>query len=120
MTDRLPKHIARGREAEERACRHLMAQGLALVARNYRCPYGEIDLVMHDGDTLVFVEVRRRARADYGTAAETVLGRKQQRLRAAAEHFLQRHREHSTRPCRFDIVSFTGDDPAPQWLQNAF
>ncbi len=120
MTDRPAEHIARGREAEERACRFLASHGLVLVARNYRCPHGEIDLVMRDGEELVFVEVRRRARADYGTAAETVAGRKQKRLRAAAEHFLQRHRDHSTRPCRFDIVSFTGEDPAPQWLQNAF
>jgi putative endonuclease len=112
--------LARGRAAEDKALRYLEARGLVPVARNYRCPHGELDLVMRDGETLVFVEVRRRTRADYGTAAETVTGRKQARLRAAAAHFLLHHRDHSNRPCRFDIVSFSGDGPEPLWLQDAF
>ncbi len=113
-------HLVRGRAAEDEALRFLARQGLVPVARNYRCPYGEIDLVMREGETLVFVEVRWRTRTDYGTPAETVTDRKQARLRAAAAHFLQHHRDHSTRPCRFDIVSYSGDKPTPQWLRNTF
>lgn len=111
-----------GAGAERLAARHLERAGLKLLARNYRSPFGEIDLVMQQDDTLVFVEVRFRARSDFGTPAETVDRRKQARLRACAEHFLQRDRRHSKRSCRFDIVAVT---PAPEgerveWLRNAF
>lgn len=112
--------IGRGRDAEARAGRYLAGHGLKLLARNYRCRFGELDLVMQDGETVVFVEVRLRTQSRFGTPAETVAGRKQARLHAAAQHFLQRHPAHSTRPCRFDIVSFTGGDDAPQWLKDAF
>ncbi len=110
-----------GGAAEQAACRHLERAGLALLARNYRSPFGEIDLVMRQDDTLVFVEVRFRARSDYGTPAETVDRRKQARLRAAAEHFLQRRRA-SNRPCRFDIVAITPTAAGAriEWLRNAF
>jgi putative endonuclease len=60
-----PTNLSRGREAEERACHHLLQQGLTLTERNYRSPFGEIDLVMQERDTLVFVEVRYRARGDF-------------------------------------------------------
>ena len=82
-----------GHAAETMACRHLEMHGLKLLERNVRSPYGEIDLVMRDGVSLVFVEVRRRGSERFGTPAETVGPRKQQRLRATAEHYLQRHPE---------------------------
>jgi putative endonuclease len=111
-----------GATAERVAAHYLERAGLSLVARNYRSPFGEIDLVMQHDDTLVFVEVRYRGRSDYGTAAETVDRRKQSRLRATAEHFLQHDRRACNRPCRFDIVavapSTAGD--CVQWLRNAF
>lgn len=93
-----------------------------MLARNYRSPFGEIDLVMQEGATTVFVEVRYRARADYGLPAETVGARKRARLRATAEHYLQQHPRASKRPCRFDIVAITrGRDGADvQWLRDAF
>ncbi|MBI3899168.1 MAG: YraN family protein [Gammaproteobacteria bacterium] len=112
-----------GATAEALAAAHLEHAGLALLARNYRTPFGEIDLVMEQGQVLVFVEVRFRGRVDYGMPAETVGNRKQARLRATAEHFLQHDRRASNRPCRFDIVAIT---PAPsgahqlEWLQDAF
>lgn len=111
-----------GHAAETLACHHLEDHGLALVARNYRSRFGEIDLVMCEGETLVFVEVRSRANEQFGTAAETVGPRKQQRLRATAEHYLQRHPQRSQKPCRFDIVAITNDGPAPhiEWLRDAF
>jgi putative endonuclease len=119
---RPPEHLRRGREAEDRACAHLQRQGLRLAARNYRSPHGEIDLVMQEHDTLVFVEVRYRARDDFGAPAETVDARKQARLRATAEHYLQHTPRASKKPCRFDIVAITGDgtDSELRWLRNVF
>jgi putative endonuclease len=111
-----------GQAAESAACRHLEEQGLALIARNYRSPFGEIDLVMRDRHALVFVEVRQRRSERYGTPAETVDARKQARLRATAEHYLQQHPRESQNPCRFDIVAIL-DNPRGrriEWLRNAF
>ena len=85
-----PPHLSSGEAAEEAALRWLEQQGLGLVTRNYRCKAGEIDLVMQDGESLVFVEVRYRRHAGFGSAAESVGTAKQRRLRLAAEHYLQR------------------------------
>jgi putative endonuclease len=113
--------LSDGHAAETVACRYLEDKGFALIARNYRCAFGEIDLIMRDGETLVFVEVRRRRNVDFGTPAETVGPRKQQRLRATAEHYLQRHAALSQKPCRFDIVALTDDRSVDiEWLPNAF
>jgi putative endonuclease len=87
------------------------------IARNHRCRQGEIDLVMRDGDTLVFVEVRYRRGERFGTPAETVDRHKQRRLVAAAGHYLQGH--PSPLPCRFDVVAIGGGDRI-EWLKNAF
>ena len=107
-----------GLEGEQRAERFLRAQGLALVARNYRCRHGEIDLVMRQGGTLVFVEVRRRSGTGFGGAAASVDLRKQKRLIAAARHYLAGLGGEPP-PCRFDVVAIEGAG-APQWLPDAF
>jgi len=111
-----------GAAAEALAARHLERAGLTLLGRNYRSPFGEIDLVMQDGATTVFVEVRFRARQDFGLPAETVDARKRSRLRATAEHYLQQHPRASKKPCRFDIVAITRgrEGDAVQWLRDAF
>jgi putative endonuclease len=111
----------RGREAEDLACTWLRERGLRLLERNYRSPFGEIDIVMQEGGTLVFVEVRYRRSASHGSAAETVGAQKQARLRATAEHYLQARRD-SKKPCRFDIVAVSGSrmDAGIEWLPNAF
>lgn len=95
----------------------LRSRGLRLVARNHRCRLGELDLVMRDRDTLVFVEVRYRSSTRFGTPAETVSYHKQRRLTAAAGHFLQGH--PSMLPCRFDVVAI-GNNDRIQWIKNAF
>ncbi len=122
MTRSPRTNLDRGREAEERACRHLQQQGLTLSQRNYRSPYGEIDLVMQERDTLVFVEVRFRASASFGSPAETVDARKQGRLRATAEHYRQNIPRASKKACRFDIVAITGnsEDGDFCWLRDVF
>ena len=111
---------AEGDAAEDRALAHLQAQGLRLMARNYRTPGrggGEIDLVMRDRDgTLVFVEVRKRASSRYGGAAASVSALKQRRIVFAARHYLLRLREPP--PCRFDVISMEGR--GIQWMRAAF
>lgn len=104
-----------GDAAEERALQFLQEQGLELVERNFRCKGGEIDLIMRERNTLVFVEVRKRADSRYGGAAASVTGRKQARLTIAAHTFLQRYRMPPA--CRFDVIAMDGD--VINWLRNA-
>ena len=113
----------RGADAEAQALKHLQAAGLRLVARNWRCRGGELDLVMRDRDTLVFVEVRSRARSDFGSASETIDARKQARLTLAARNFLGAQPEHLQRAARFDVVALDGAPGQAQkleWLRAAF
>lgn len=112
----------RGAWAEQHACEHLVRNGLTALLRNYRCRHGEIDLVLRDGDTLVFAEVRYRAHTGWVSGAQSVDAAKQRRLLASAEHFLQRHREHADRACRFDVIDISGPPQAPRvdWIQDAF
>lgn len=109
-----------GQSAESRAERLLNAAGLRTLARNWRCRGGEIDLVMADGSTLVFVEVRRRSRRDHGSAAESVDLRKRLRVVRAARRYLQRLRQQP--PCRFDVVTFDGPEGSDdcRWIRAAF
>lgn len=109
---------ARGRAAEQRARAYLAGQGLRTRARNARFRTGEIDLVMEDGETIVFVEVRYRSRTDYGGAAASVDRGKQQRLTRAAAQYLARH-GLAHRPARFDVVAL-GPDDAIDWIRAAF
>jgi putative endonuclease len=114
MRPRTAKQI-QGQAGEDAALVHLSAQGLALVERNFRCKGGEIDLIMRQHDTLVFVEVRKRADARHGGAAASVTTAKQARLIIAAQVFLQRYKMPPA--CRFDVVAIDGD--VLTWLQNA-
>jgi putative endonuclease len=113
---------ARGLRVETFALEHLERRGLRRVARNYRCRAGEIDLVMRDGDTLVFVEVRYRRRPHFGGAVESVDTRKQRRLIRAAAHYLASHRCGEPPPCRFDVVAVDGEPGAARvtWIEGAF
>lgn len=107
-----------GAAAEELAARHLLAQGLRIIERNFRVRGGEIDLIARDQKTLVFVEVRLRSRSDFGGAGASITGRKQQRLILAAQHYLQAHGEQ---PCRFDAVLLNAlDAKAIEWIKGAF
>ena len=109
----------RGNEAEAHACRHLQQLGLQLIEQNYHTRRGEIDLIMLEGDCLVFIEVRYRGNSAYGSATESVTPRKQARIIAAASHYLQQ--QPHNRPCRFDVIAISGS-PAYhiEWIRNAF
>src|SRR5690606_11209455 len=98
-------------------------RGLQLLARNWRCKGGELDLVMLDADTVVFVEVRYRLHAAFGGALGSIDGRKQKRLALAANLFLQKESRWAKHPCRFDVIALQGRHHAGQplqWLKNAF
>lgn len=110
----------RGDRSEEQARRHLEGKGLRLRGRNYRCRQGEIDLIMEEGETLVFVEVRYRANARFGSAAESVTGQKQQRVLAAVAHYLHCNPTLANRPCRCDVVALEGETAEIEWIRNAF
>ena len=93
-----------------------------VVGRNYRCRRGEIDLVMRDMDTLVFVEVRRRTSRAFGGGLGSVDRRKRARLVAAAEFYLAVNRIGDDRPCRFDVVAIDGPprQATIEWVRGAF
>lgn len=111
-----------GVAAESAAARYLASQGLTLLDANVRYRDGELDLVMRDGDTLVFVEVRYRATDDFGGAAASVTHTKQKRLIRAATRYLAAHPKLSVLPCRFDVVGAEGNPDTPKltWLRAAF
>lgn len=106
-----------GRRAEALAALLLEQHGLAIVARNFRRRFGEIDLIARDADTLVFVEVRLRTRDDYGGAAASITAAKRARLTKAAELYLASLSQCP--PCRFDAILFSSlDPPRFEWLRN--
>ena len=104
---------------EVNARRWLEGKGLRFIAANVRGRGGEIDLIMKDGQTTVFVEVRFRQSSQFGGAAASVTPAKQQKLLQTALLWLARHNgSFDTVDCRFDVVAFTGNDI--EWLKNAF
>jgi putative endonuclease len=104
-----------GQAGEDCALMHLQQHGLTLRERNFRCKGGEIDLIMQESGTLVFVEVRKRARSRHGGAAASITYAKQRRLVIAAQVYLKRYKMPPA--CRFDVVAIDGADLT--WLKNA-
>lgn len=111
-----------GSHVEALARDFLRRQGLTPVAANANYRGGELDLVMRDGDTLVFVEVRYRRGSGFGGGAASVDANKRRKLVHAAGLFLAAHREYAKAPCRFDVIDASGDPQAPafDWLRDAF
>lgn len=121
--------LDRGNDAEDACCAWLKKQGLKLLARNYHSRRGELDLVMQDGSTVVFIEVRYRKNDLYGGALESVTPSKQHKLRATAEQYLQQ--ETRLQNGRFDVVAMTAASRTCEatrppgaynfnWIKNAF
>ncbi len=114
-----------GTEAEIWAQTFLEQQGLTVVTQNYRTTRGEIDLIMQDENTLVFVEVRLRGSTRHGSAKESINPTKQHRLVYAAEHYLQTKNLSDQAQCRFDAICLDKDPDNDnqyrvEWLRNAF
>ena len=111
-----------GLEAEKIAATFLVKQGLKLLVHNYHCRFGEIDLVMLEAKTLVFVEVKLRANSLFGGAAASITPQKQQKLILTAQHYLQQHvKNQSQAACRFDAILMNkADINSIEWIRNAF
>ena len=107
-----------GRQAEALAALFLQQHGIEVIARNYRCRLGEIDLIARDGTTLVFVEVRMRTSQAFGGAAASITARKRRRLTSAARHYLAGAPRMPA--CRFDALLVNGADRSLEWIKNAF
>lgn len=107
---------------EERARQHLEKTGLRTLQRNFHTRFGELDLVMRDADTVVFVEVRYRRNRGFGGAAASVTASKRHKLIQAANGFLGAHPGLAQCPCRFDVVTFEGPRDAAHchWERAAF
>lgn len=115
---------ALGQWGEELAAEHLVASGMQVLARNWRCPQGELDLVARDVDgTLVFVEVKTRSGTGFGEPAEAVGRVKASRLRTLACRWLLEHRPPGATELRFDVVGIVrrpGQAPQITHLREAF
>lgn len=111
-----------GDKYEQQALRTLRKSGLKLVARNFNTRFGELDLIMREGETLVFIEVRYRRGEDFGGALLSVTHAKQQRLIRAARLYLRDNPALAQQPCRFDVLAFAGDESPQrcQWVRHAF
>lgn len=110
-----------GKDVENIVRTYLQQQGLKFIATNYFCKCGEIDLIMDDNNTLVFIEVRYRMFLNYGDGVASVNHNKRDRIKRAAVHYLQKHNLYDKVICRFDIVAVSGvmrEEIA--WIRDAF
>lgn len=123
-----------GKQVEDLVCHFLEKKKLKLITRNYACRFGEIDLIMQDKITLVFIEVRYRQHSRFGSSLETVNFVKQNKIIKTAEYYLLTHHLFNTAICRFDVVgvktciqsllrasTISKLEPAQvEWVKNAF
>jgi len=112
-----PLHLLRGEKSEQLACQYLLKQGLHLVDKNFRCKYGELDLIMKDSETLVIVEVRFRKSNKYGGALESISKKKQSRIITTTQYFISSNKINSQ--VRFDVITMSSDTDI-NWIKNAF
>ena len=103
---------------ERKAADYLKQQGLFILRYNYRCRFGEIDLIARDGEYLVFVEVKYRKTDNCGGAAEAVDHRKRHKITMAALYYMQKNNYSEWTPCRFDVLAI--DAQSIQLYKNAF
>ena len=117
----MDQKLTTGQQAELWASEYLQQHGLVLITKNYHCRRGEIDLVMQDGQSLVFVEVRYRKSARFGSALESVDRKKQAKLIFTAEHYLVQNTQPFS-AYRFDVIAITPEQNKPviTWVKDAF
>ncbi len=111
-----------GAAVEAAARAHLERAGLRFLAANVNYRFGELDLVMREGDTIVFVEVRYRSERGFGDGLASITAAKRRRIALAAQAWLAANPKLARLPCRFDALGASGDAQAPDfaWLKNAF
>lgn len=112
----------KGKKAEVIALNYLKKAGLKIIQKNFLCKFGEIDLIMKDHQTIVFIEVRYRQSTHFGTGAETVRKQKQNRIIHAANIFVKTKKWTQNKSYRFDIVELSGElnNPHIRWIKSAF
>ncbi len=124
MTTKIKNSVAlkHGRLAEDKALDYLKKNGLKFITRNYHAPYGEIDLIMHDKNIIVFIEVRYRVNNNFVSALESIDTRKCDRIIATCQNYQQRNLNAAKMITRFDVVIITGEINTPkiEWIKNAF
>lgn len=111
-----------GENLEKLAAQQLSRQGLKIVAENYLCKMGEIDIIARDNQDLVFIEVRYRKSEAFGGSVASVDAKKQKRVILAADHYLQKHKLTNKVACRFDVFAITGslNKLSYNWIKAAF
>ena len=111
-----------GQATEAAALQFLLRHGLSLITKNYRCQFGEIDLIMKDGNTVIFIEVRYRKHLQFGGSASSITAKKQKKIMNTALHFLQHHQTDTA--SRFDVIAMSPSETkipyTIDWIQNAF
>ena len=112
--------IRTGERGERTAETFLVSKGLTPIENNFRSRFGEVDLIMRDGEYIVFVEVRLRSSKAYGGGAASVDHRKQRRIVRTAGYFLSQRPELAMSPCRFDVVALGTEPTGLEWIANAF
>jgi putative endonuclease len=115
--------LRKGLRYETRAREYLQRQGLELVQANYRCRLGEVDLIMRDGDTVCFIEVRFRKSLEFGGASASITRGKQRKIIKAALFFLLQHEHLANHALRFDALLIQQQSDGSHcynWIQNAF
>lgn len=113
----------KGATAEDLAQDYLKKQGLTLIARNFRCKPGEIDLIFEQDETIIFVEVRHRVSAAFGTALDSITPVKQSKIIKAATLFMLQKKWYNLRAMRFDVITLQGklaETPNFNWIKQAF
>jgi putative endonuclease len=113
---------ARGIRGESLAVKYLKKKGYKIIERNYRCQWGEIDLIARDGKTLIFVEIKSRSSSDFGLPQDAVDRFKQEKLIQAAKAYMAEHHVQETIPARFDVVAvqLTPSGPEMELIKDAF
>ena len=106
---------------EQKACRFLLSAGIHIITRNFRTPFGEIDIIGKDANEFVFFEVKYRQKNTFYEPYESVSPSKQKTIRKTASYYLQSSNQLYIVPFRFDIISITGKNNLTfQWLKHAF
>jgi putative endonuclease len=122
MARRMARHLESGRLAEQAARSFLESHGLRLLASNYRCRYGELDLIMRDKEQLVVVEIRYRRHTRFMKPVESITRAKRHRIARATLHFMQNNHAYDDHPVRFDIIGISGplERSTMNWIPGAF
>lgn len=114
------KDLTKGQAAEAFACKYLQEKGLRLITKNFHSRFGEIDIIMQEENSLVFIEVRYRKNQDFGGAKASITPGKQKKIRNTALLYMQKKGHEFN--ARFDVIAITGEENnlITEWIQNAF